>query len=88
LLFLPSFLVGTTIVLGATASLSLFVTTWDAQRLPYVYLVAPLLLGAAGAGLAMLERRVSLGALLTTTLALLAVRGLLLRFGFVRSALA
>jgi hypothetical protein len=36
----------------------------------------------------MLERRVSLGALLTTTPALLAVRDLLLWFGFVRSGLA
>lgn len=59
LLITYSFLTGITIVFAYTASISLFLTEFGPQNLPYVYIAAAIVMVVIGSGYARLETRLS-----------------------------
>ena len=66
-----SFALGGASVFAEVSATALFLTTFGAADLAYVYLAAPAIIALIGAGYAWLARRVAPGRLLTAILALL-----------------
>ncbi|MFP4390285.1 MAG: HEAT repeat domain-containing protein, partial [Desulfococcaceae bacterium] len=85
LLLLHSFFIGVTLVYMETAAYALFLTGWEIENLPLVYIASALVTAAIGLIYSRLEKRLSFSHLLITTVALLA--GAVLAFHVALAAL-
>lgn len=81
LLLALSLALGCAVVFADTAANALFLSTWGASSLPYVYLSAAVLIPLNGFVFARLQARLPLPALLIGTVGLLFVSAALLRLG-------
>ena len=86
LLLALSLALGCAIVFADTAANALFLTTWGARSLPYVYLAAAVIIPLNGWVFARLQQRLALPTLLSITLGLLFVSAALLRLGLWRGS--